>query len=139
LASPRIRGTHQAAPGFGSSPFSTQYGTRHAEVFRMKLCDRHGGCVLTGKRAIRPDYPKWKLFENGTLGNIPWALLTIGGDFSSEADRLQEDPNAKKIKQTSIQSKTDIAGYNVEEIKRQTEQAVKDIFPILEFLDLIKS
>jgi len=33
----------------------------------------------------------------GILGNISWALLAIGEDFSSKADRLQEDPNAKKI------------------------------------------
>jgi len=66
----------------------------------------------------------------GILGNIAWALLAIGEDSSSNADRLQQDSKAKKIKQSSIQPRTDIAGYNVEEIKRQTEQAVKDIFRI---------
>jgi len=36
----------------------------------------------------------------------------------------------KEMEQTSSQPKTDIAGYTVEEMKRQTEQSVKDIFPI---------
>jgi len=38
------------------------------------------------------------------------------------------------MEQASIQPKTDIAGYNAEEMKRQTEQTVMDIFSIyLEF------
>jgi len=37
----------------------------------------------------------------------------------------------------SIQPKTDIAGYNVEEMKHQTEQTAKDIFPILGFHDKV--
>ncbi|CUS14189.1 unnamed protein product [Tuber aestivum] len=73
----------------------------------------------------------------GILDNIPWALLGIGGDFGSEADRLQQNANAKKLERTSIQPKMDVAGYDMEEMKRQTEQTVKDIFPILEFHDKV--
>jgi len=41
------------------------------------------------------------------------------------------------MEQASIQPKTDITGYNVEEMKRQTEQTVMDIFSILEFHNTI--
>lgn len=76
----------------------------------------------------------------GILDNIPFGLLGLGdSNFGDQASKLQEGADAKQMEQASISdnSSTKIAGMDVEQLKNQAAQTMKEIYPIMEFHDKV--
>lgn len=72
----------------------------------------------------------------GILDNIPFGLLGLGdNNFGDQASKIQDDANNKQSDQGE-QSKR-IAGMDVNELKTQAAQTMKEIYPIMEFHDKV--
>ncbi|RPB08965.1 Het-C-domain-containing protein [Morchella conica CCBAS932] len=72
----------------------------------------------------------------GILDNIPFGLLGLGdSNFGDQASKIQDDANNKQSDQGE-QSKR-IAGMDVNELKTQAAQTMKEIYPIMEFHDKV--
>ncbi|KAH0603538.1 uncharacterized protein H6S33_007860 [Morchella sextelata] len=72
----------------------------------------------------------------GILDNIPFGLLGLGdSNFGDQASKIQDDANNKQSDQG--EQSTRIAGMDVNELKTQAAQTMKEIYPIMEFHDKV--
>lgn len=72
----------------------------------------------------------------GILDNIPFGLLGLGdSNFGDQANKIQDDANNKQSDQGEQSKK--IAGMDVNELKTQAAQTMKEIYPIMEFHDKV--